>query len=62
VGRKGFEDALEIAQKIGNLDNVDAVFLNPQRKQYPDLPLLLAQALGAKVVAIPPLETWEVAE
>ena len=62
VGRKGFEDALEIAQKIGNLDNVDAVFFNPQRKQYPDLPLLLAQALGAKVVAIPPLETWEVAE
>lgn len=62
VGEKGFEDALEIAQKIGNLDNVEAVFLNPQPKQYPDLPLLLAQALGAKVVAIPPLETWEVAE
>lgn len=62
VGRKGFEDALEIAQKIGNLDNVEAVFLNPQPKQYPRLPLLLAQALGAKVVAIPPLETWEVAE
>lgn len=62
VGRKGFEDALEVAQKIGNLDNVEVVFLNPQPKQYPDLPLLLAQALGAKVVAIPPLETWEVAE
>lgn len=62
VGEKGFEDALEIAQKIGNLDNVEAVFLNPQPKQYPRLPLLLAQALGAKVVAIPPLETWEVAE
>lgn len=62
VGEKGFEDALEIAKKIGNLDNVEAVFLNPQPKQYPRLPLLLAQALGAKVVAIPPLETWEVAE
>ena len=62
VGRKGFEDALEIAQKIGNLDNAEVVFLNPQPKQYPHLPLLLAQALGAKVVAIPPLETWEVAE
>ncbi|MEI6444396.1 MAG: hypothetical protein WCO29_15015 [Nostocales cyanobacterium ELA583] len=62
VGRKGFEDALEIAQKIGNLDNVEVVFLNPQPKQYPHLPLLLAQALEAKVVAIPPLETWEVAE
>jgi len=62
VGRKGFEDALEIAQKIGNLDNVEVVFLNPQPKQYPHLPLLLAQALGAKVVAIPPLEIWEVAE
>jgi magnesium chelatase subunit D len=62
VGQKGFEDALEIAQKIGNLDNVEVVFLNPQPKQYPDLPLLLAQALGAKVVAIPPLENGEVAE
>ena len=62
VGRKGFEDALEIAQKIGNLDNVEVVFLNPQSKQYPDLPLSLAKELRAKVVAIPPLETWEVVE
>ena len=62
VGRKGFEDALEIAKKIGNLDNVEAVFLNPQSKQYPDLPLSLAKELRAKVVAIPPLETWEVVE
>ena len=54
VGRKGVEDALEVARKIGNLDNVETIFLNPQPKQYRDLPLLLAKALNAKVVAIPP--------
>ncbi len=62
VGRKGVEDALQIAEKIGSLDNVEAVLLNPQSKQYPELPLLLAKALGAKVVLIPALETWEVEE
>ncbi|NES64777.1 MAG: hypothetical protein F6K24_05700 [Okeania sp. SIO2D1] len=62
VARKGVEDALEIAQKIGNLDNIETIFLNPQSKQYPDLPLLLAKALGAKVVSIPPVETWEIEE
>ena len=62
VGRKGVEDALQIAEKIGSLDNVEAVLLNPQSKQYPELPLLLAKALGAKVVLIPTLETWEVEE
>ncbi|MDJ0844836.1 hypothetical protein [Crocosphaera sp.] len=62
VGRKGVEDALEIAQKIGNLDQVETIFLNPQSQQYPELPLLLAKALGAKVVSIPPSETWEVEE
>lgn len=62
VGRKGVEDALETARKISNLDNVETVLLNPQSKQYPELPLLLAKALGAKVVPIPPLKTWEVEE
>ncbi len=62
VGRKGVEDALEVARKISNLDNVETVLLNPQSKQYPELPLLLAKALGAKVVPIPPVETWEVEE
>jgi magnesium chelatase subunit D len=62
VGRKGVEDALEIARKISNLDKVETFLLNPQSKQYPELPLLLAKALGAKVVPIPPVKTWEVEE
>ncbi len=62
VGRKGVEDALEIARKISNLDNLETILLNPQSQQYPELPLLLAKALGAKVVLIPPVETWEVEE
>ncbi|MBD2770886.1 hypothetical protein [Iningainema tapete] len=55
VGRKGIEDALLLAQRIRGLDGVKAVLLNPQPKQYADLPLALAKALGATVVAIPPL-------
>ncbi|MDJ0517518.1 MAG: hypothetical protein QNJ74_15120 [Trichodesmium sp. MO_231.B1] len=62
VGQKGVEDALEVARKISNLGNVETIFLNPQSKQYPELPLLLAKALGAKVVSIPPVETWEIEE
>lgn len=60
VGRKGVEDALQVAECIGGLDGVKAVLLNPQPKQYADLPLKLAEALGASVVAIPPLEAVEV--
>ncbi|MEH1850497.1 MAG: hypothetical protein V7L11_02155 [Nostoc sp.] len=59
VGRKGIEDALEVAQRIHGLDGVKAVLLNPQSREYPELPLELAQALGAKVVLIPLQETWE---
>ena len=59
VGRKGIEDALQVAQRIHGLDGVKAVLLNPQSKEYPELPLELAQALGAKVVLIPLQEMWE---
>ena len=62
VGSKGVEDALAIAEKIGNLDNVEAMLLNPQSKYYPELPLKLAKALGAKVRSIPVLEIWEIEE
>jgi len=62
VGSKGVEDALAIAEKIGNLDNVEAMLLNPQSKYYPELPLKLAQALGAKVRSIPVREIWELEE
>jgi len=60
VGRKGVEDALQVAERIRGLDGVKAVLLNPQPKQYADLPLELAEAIGATVVSIPPLEAVEV--
>jgi magnesium chelatase subunit D len=59
VGRKGVEDALQVAERIRGLDGVKAVLLNPQPKQYADLPLELAEAIGATVVSIPPLEAVE---
>jgi magnesium chelatase subunit D len=60
VGRKGVEDALQVAERIRGLDNVKVVLLNPQPKQYQDLPLELAQVMGAAVVSIPPLQEMEV--
>lgn len=62
VGRQGVDDAFQVSERIQRLNHVEAVLLNPQPKQYHDLPLLLAQKIGAKVVLIPPLETWEVEE
>jgi magnesium chelatase subunit D len=55
VGRKGVEDALLVAENIGKLDRVKRVLLNPQPKQYRDLPLELAEKMGASVSNIPPL-------
>ncbi|MDF5711351.1 MAG: hypothetical protein PUP90_27685 [Nostoc sp. S4] len=55
VGRKGVEDALLVAESIRNLDRVKAVLLNPQPKQYGNLPLQLAEKMGASVIAIPRL-------
>jgi len=60
VGRKGVEDALQVAERIRGLDNVKVVLLNPQPKQYQDLPLELANVMGAAVVSIPLLEEMEV--
>lgn len=60
VGRQGIEDALEVARQIAALKNVEAVVLNPQPKHYADLPVELAQALGAKIAKIPTLQAWEV--
>jgi hypothetical protein len=60
VGRKGIEDALEVARQIALLNKVKAVVLNPQPKHCSDLPIILAQALGAKIASIDPLESWEV--
>jgi magnesium chelatase subunit D len=62
VGRKGIDDALLVSEQIDGLNHVESVILNPQPKQYPELPLLLAQKIGAKVVLIPSLETWKAEE
>ncbi len=55
VGRKGVEDAMQVAERIRGLYGVKAVLLNPQPKQCTNLPLELAQVLGATMVEIPPL-------
>lgn len=59
VNREGIDDVLRIAQHIRELDNVSCKLLNPQPQQYSDLPIVLAEALGAGVVEIPTLENLE---
>jgi magnesium chelatase subunit D len=60
VGKRGIEDALQVARQIATLKGVESVVLNPQPKYYADLPVKLAQALGAKIAEIPSLKAWEV--
>ncbi len=62
VGRQGIEDALAVARQIAVLNKVKTVVLNPQPKHYSDLPIILAQALGAKIADIAPVESREVDE
>jgi magnesium chelatase subunit D len=60
VNRQGIEDALQVAQHIAGLKKVEAVVLNPQPRYCADLPVNLAQALGAKIAVIPSPKAWEV--
>ena len=60
VGKWGIEDALQVARQIEALKGVESVVLNPQPKYYADLPVKLAQALGAKIAEIPSQKAWEV--
>jgi magnesium chelatase subunit D len=53
VMRKGFDDALRLAQQIRALDYVRVIYLNPQPPQHTELPLELAEALGAESLEIP---------
>ena len=53
VTREGIEDALDIAQQISEMKRVEALLLYPQSYQHPELPRLLAQTLGADIVALP---------
>lgn len=59
VRRQGVEDALQVAERIRALNGVKAVLLNPQPKQYADLPVALAKAMGATVISILPVEVTE---
>lgn len=58
VMRKGFDDALRTASQIRALAHVRVVVLNPQPLQHAELPLELAEALGAESQDIP-LRVWQ---
>ncbi|HLX56685.1 MAG TPA: hypothetical protein VKR83_06650 [Ktedonobacteraceae bacterium] len=52
ISCEGIEDALQIAQHISNLKDVQTVLLNPQPAHYSELPLTLARTLGAQIINI----------
>jgi magnesium chelatase subunit D len=60
VGRLGVDDALHVARQISRLKMLKAVVLNPQPNHYSELPVILAEALGAKIADITLPEAWEV--
>jgi magnesium chelatase subunit D len=47
VAREGVNDALNVARTLRALRRVDAFVLNPRPRAYAELPLVLADALGA---------------
>jgi magnesium chelatase subunit D len=49
VMRRGFEDSLVVGRQISHLDYVRVVYLNPQPEQLTELPVELANALGAEM-------------
>lgn len=53
VQQEGIEDALQLAQLIYELKGVKKTLLNPQPQEYPELPVMLAEALGAEIINIP---------
>lgn len=57
VAREGIDDALAVARELRTMNGVDIFFLNPQPLQYAELPVMLAEALGATVENIPLKET-----
>lgn len=56
VNREGIEDALSIAQALCGFKNVHKILLDPQPQQQTELPVVLADALGATIAPIPPLK------
>jgi magnesium chelatase subunit D len=50
VSRHGVDDTIRVAHRIRALNQVRSVLLNPEPQHHADLPLRLAEALGATVV------------
>jgi hypothetical protein len=48
---------LKIAQEIREIKHVERILLNPQPTHYAQLPIMLADALGASIEQIPPFTT-----
>jgi magnesium chelatase subunit D len=53
VGTRGIADAIEIGREFGSMNNVETFYLNPQPLQYADLPVKLAQVMGAEMQPVP---------
>lgn len=49
VGRRGIDDALDVAKRISTLDRLRIAVIDPEPTHSPDLPHGLARALGATV-------------
>lgn len=52
IGQEGVTDALKEATRVSALLRVESIVLNPQPLYYPELPELLAEALGARIEAL----------
>jgi magnesium chelatase subunit D len=59
IHRQGIEDTLQIARFIRDMNGVHTIVLNPQPRHYSDLPLMLADALGAEVQNIQHIDDGE---
>jgi magnesium chelatase subunit D len=57
ISREGIDDALTVARELRTMNGVEIFFLNPQPQQYVELPVMLAEALGATVENVPLKET-----
>ncbi len=56
VTREGIDDAWREARKIRALKHIVSIVLSPQPDYYPDLPVRLAEMLGATLLSIPQRE------
>ena len=52
ITREGIDDALKVAKRIQQFNNVEKIYLNPVPKYYKNIPLALANELKAKVIPI----------